>query len=86
MPNSRGARGFDAWLHAMEQHQISVNVGSFVGAGTVRAYAKGMAEGPPTPAELDTMRRVVRDAMRDGAMGLGSALIYPPGTTRRPRS
>ena len=74
-----GERGFGAWLDAMRRHQISVNVGSFVGAGTVRAYAKGMAEGPMTPAELDTARRVMRDAMRDGAMGLGSALIYPPG-------
>jgi len=74
-----GARGFDAWLRAMEQHHASVNVGSFVGAGTVRAYAKGMAAGPANAAELDTMRRVVRDAMLDGAFGLGSALIYPPG-------
>jgi dihydroorotase/N-acyl-D-amino-acid deacylase len=39
-----------------------------------------MAEGPATPAELDTMRRVVRDAMRDGAFGVASALIYPPGS------
>ena len=74
-----GARGFDAWLRAMEQHHASVNVGSFVGAGTVRAYAKGMTDGPASPAELDTMRRVMRDAMLDGAFGLGSALIYPPG-------
>ena len=75
-----GTRGFDTWLRAMEQHHASVNVGSFVGAGTVRAYAKGMAPGPATPAELDTMRRVVRDAMHDGAFGVGSALIYPPGS------
>ncbi len=74
-----GARGFDAWLRAMEQHHASVNVGSFVGAGTIRAYAKGMTAGPASPAELDTMRRAVRDAMLDGAFGLGSALIYPPG-------
>jgi N-acyl-D-amino-acid deacylase len=74
-----GERGFDAWLTAMRQHQTSVNVGSFIGAGNVRAYAKGMAEGPLTAAESDTVRRVMRDAMRDGAMGLGSALIYPPG-------
>jgi N-acyl-D-amino-acid deacylase len=74
-----GEHGFDAWLTATHQHQTSVNVGSFIGAGTVRAYAKGMAEGPLTAAELDTVRRVMRDAMRDGAMGLGSALIYPPG-------
>jgi dihydroorotase/N-acyl-D-amino-acid deacylase len=80
MPNWRGAHGFDAWFREMEQHKMAVNVGSFIGAGTVRAYAKGMSEGPATPAELDTMRRVVRDAMLDGAMGVGSALIYPPGS------
>ena len=74
-----GPRGFDSWLRAMEKHTASVNFGSFLGAGTVRAYAKGMTEGPPTAAELDTMRRVVRDAMLDGAFGVGSALIYPPG-------
>ena len=74
-----GARGFDTWLRAMEAHTASVNFGSFVGAGTVRAYAKGMTEGPANAAELDTMRRVVRDAMLDGAFGVGSALIYPPG-------
>jgi dihydroorotase/N-acyl-D-amino-acid deacylase len=75
-----GEHGFDAWFRAMERHGTAVNVGSFLGAGTVRAYAKGMAEGPATPAELDTMRRVVRDAMRDGALGVASALIYPPGS------
>jgi N-acyl-D-amino-acid deacylase len=75
-----GEHGFDAWLTAMLRHRDAVNVGSFVGAGTVRAYAKGMSEGPATPAELDTMRRVVRDAMRDGALGVASALIYPPGS------
>jgi len=74
-----GDHGFDAWFAAMQRHQTSVNVGSFVGAGTVRSYAKAMTEGPLTAAELDTARRVMRDAMRDGAMGLGSALIYPPG-------
>ncbi len=80
MRSFEGARGFDAWLRAMQAHRASVNFGSFLGAATVRAYAKGMAEGPANAAELDTMRRVVRDAMLDGAMGLGSALIYPPGS------
>jgi dihydroorotase/N-acyl-D-amino-acid deacylase len=73
-----GARGFDAWFRAMEQHHASVNVGSFLGSGTVRSYAKGMTAGAPTAAEVDTMRRVVRDAMLDGALGVASALIYPP--------
>jgi dihydroorotase/N-acyl-D-amino-acid deacylase len=74
-----GARGFGAWLDAMDRHPKSVNVGSYLGATTVRAYAKGQAIGPASPAELDTMRRVVVDAMKDGAFGLSSALYYPPG-------
>jgi len=71
--------GFARWLEAMERHGISPNVGSFLGASTVREYVKGMALGEPTPAELDTMRAVVRRAMGDGAFGVASALIYPPG-------
>jgi N-acyl-D-amino-acid deacylase len=74
-----GARGFGAWLDAMARHGSSPNVGSFVGAATIRVYAKGEAQGTPTPAELDTMRAVTRRAMEDGAFGIGSALIYPPG-------
>ena len=75
-----GPRGFDTWLRAMERHGISANVGSFVGATTVRVYAKGQAMGAASPAELDTMRAIMRNAMQDGAFGLASALIYPPGT------
>ena len=74
-----GDHGFGAWLDAMQKHGISVNVGSFIGAGTIRAYANGQAQGAPTEAQLDTMRRVTRDAMKDGAFGVASALIYPPG-------
>ena len=75
----RGPHGFGAWLDAMERHGISVNAGSFLGATTVRAYVKAQVEGAPTAAELDTMRAVMRRAMEDGAFGLGTALIYPPG-------
>src|SRR5438034_10777320 len=75
----RGNHGFDAWLRAMERHGMSVNAGSFLGAATIRIYAKGMAAGAPTAAELDTMRAVTRHAMADGAFGVASALIYPPG-------
>ena len=76
----RGARGFAAWLDAMDRHPKSVNVGSYLGATTVRAYAMGQAPGEAGPAQLDTMRRVVADAMRDGAFGISTALIYPPGS------
>jgi len=74
-----GPHGFDAWLRAMEAHGISPNVGSFVGASTLRAYAVGLRMGAATGAPMDTMRAAMRRAMEDGAFGLGSALIYPPG-------
>ena len=74
-----GPHGFRAWLDAMQAHGTSPNVGSFIGAATVRVYAKGQAIGKPDAGELDTMRAVVRRAMQDGAFGIGSALIYPPG-------
>jgi N-acyl-D-amino-acid deacylase len=73
-----GPHSFDAWLRAMESHGSSVNLGSFVGSATVRAYVKGMDQGSPSGPELETMRRLVHEAMEDGAFGLASALIYPP--------
>jgi N-acyl-D-amino-acid deacylase len=74
-----GEGGFDRWLRAMEANGASVNVGSFVGGGTVRVYGKGMAMGAANPAELDSMRKALRWAMEDGAFGIATALIYPPG-------
>lgn len=75
----RGAHGFGNWLDAMGRHGNSVNVGSYLGAATVRVYATGQRQGAATEAEIDTMRAVVRRAMEDGAFGVASALIYPPG-------
>jgi N-acyl-D-amino-acid deacylase len=74
-----GPHGFDAWLRAMEARGPSPNIGSFVGASTLREYAMGLRMGAATGAPLDTMRAAMRRAMEDGAFGLGSALIYPPG-------
>ena len=76
----QGEHGFAAWLDAMGRHKNSVNVGSYLGATTVRAYAMGQTPGEPNAAQLDTMRAVVRNAVRDGAFGISSALIYPPGS------
>ena len=72
-------RGFDLWLRDMETHGMSVNAGSFVGAGTLREYGMGLAQGAAPPAALDSMKDAARRAMRDGAFGVASALIYPPG-------
>jgi N-acyl-D-amino-acid deacylase len=69
----------------MKEHGGSVNFGSFVGAATIRQYVKGMAQGAPTDDEIESMQTLVRQAMEDGAFGIASALIYPPGnyaTTR----
>ena len=75
----RGEHGFDTWLRAMERNGMSVNAGSYLGATTVRAYAMGQSPGVPNTAQLDSMRAVVQHSMRDGAFGISSALIYPPG-------
>jgi len=74
-----GPRGFDRWLNAMADNGASPNFGSFVGATTVRVYAMGEAAGAASEAQFDTMRAVTRWAMEDGAFGVASALIYPPG-------
>jgi dihydroorotase/N-acyl-D-amino-acid deacylase len=74
-----GPRGFDRWLRAMQVGGASVNFGSFLGATTVRMFVKGMEQGPASETEIAQMRKLVREAMLDGAFGLASALIYPPG-------
>jgi dihydroorotase/N-acyl-D-amino-acid deacylase len=79
-PRFIGDHGFDAWLRAMQEHHNATNVGAFVGATTLRLYGMGDAPGAPSEAELATMRDALRRAMQDGALGLGSALIYPPGS------
>jgi len=75
----QGDRGFDGWLRAMEANGVSPNIGAFVGASTLRQYGMGLSMGAATGAPLDSMRGALRRAMEDGAFGLGSALIYPPG-------
>ncbi len=75
-----GSRGFNNWLEAMERHGTSANLGSFLGAATVRMFVKGMEMGTPSGDEVKEMRRLVRNAMEDGAFGIASALIYPPGS------
>jgi N-acyl-D-aspartate/D-glutamate deacylase len=71
-------RRFGDWLEAMEDHGVSPNIGSFIGGGTIRTYAKGMEMGRPHEDELATMRRITAEAMEEGAFGASYALIYPP--------
>ncbi len=66
------------YLEYLEKKGISTNIASFVGATTVRIHEVGYADRPPTPAELERMCELVRREMKDGALGLGSSLIYAP--------
>jgi len=68
------------YLEYLERRGISTNVASFIGAATPRRYVIGQEDREPTPEELDQMRSLVRRAMEDGALGVASALIYPPGS------
>jgi N-acyl-D-aspartate/D-glutamate deacylase len=77
---ARGWRRFGDWLAAMADKGVSPNVGSFLGGGTLREYARAMEMGPSTADEIGTMRRITREAMEDGAFGVSYALIYPPDT------
>jgi N-acyl-D-amino-acid deacylase len=66
------------YLEYLERRGITPNVASFVGATTVRVHELGEAAVQPGDAELARMQNLVRDAMREGALGVGSSLIYPP--------
>ena len=67
------------YLDALAAHGVSTNVASFVGAATVRQYVLGHDPRAPTAEELVRMEGLVTDAMKDGALGVGSSLIYEPG-------
>jgi N-acyl-D-amino-acid deacylase len=71
------------FLETLQRRGVSCNVASFVGAATVRECVVGFDDRAPTPEELDRMRALVDRAMTEGAMGVGSALIYAPGSYAR---
>jgi N-acyl-D-amino-acid deacylase len=68
------------YLNWLTRKGITPNVTSFVGATTVRVHELGEKDVDPTPAQLDRMRALVRQAMKEGAVGVGSSLIYAPAT------
>ena len=66
------------YLQYLEDKGVACNVASFVGATTLRLHQIGGENRPPTAEELDKMKELAAQAMREGAMGLGSSLIYAP--------
>jgi N-acyl-D-amino-acid deacylase len=68
------------YLEFLERRGISPNVASFIGSANPRDYIIGQEDREPTAEELEQMRELVRQAMEEGALGVASSLIYPPGS------
>ena len=71
-------RTLDEYFKRLDKQGSGVNLGTFVGATQVREYLIGYDDRAPTPQELDQMKKLVADAMRDGALGLSTSLQYVP--------
>jgi N-acyl-D-amino-acid deacylase len=69
---------FTGYFETLEKNGVSVNVLSYIGLGTVRALVVGEADVPATPAQIGAMQAMVSEAMREGAFGVSTGLIYPP--------
>lgn len=77
---ARGWTRFGHWLRDIEQHGVSVNIGSFVGGGTIREYGMGRMQGESDDEARSLMKKATAESMEDGAFGVATALIYPPGS------
>ena len=66
-----------------KRYRATINLGTFVGAATVRAMVVGFGDVQPTAAQLQQMQKLVAETMDQGALGISSALIYPPGSYAR---
>lgn len=75
----RKLSSFGDYMSHLERQGVATNVASFVGASTIRQYVLGSDDVTPTVPELARMKQLVRESMEEGALGVGSSLIYPPG-------
>jgi N-acyl-D-amino-acid deacylase len=71
-------RTLGEYFQRLDKQGAGVNLGTFVGATQVREYVIGYDDRPPTPAELEQMKKLVADAMKDGALGVSTSLQYVP--------
>jgi N-acyl-D-amino-acid deacylase len=79
-PDGFGPTDLKAQRAKLEQRGLGPNVALLIGHGSVREEVLGQSEHAPTPAELERMRGIVRQAMEDGAFGLSSGLFYAPAS------
>ena len=73
-------RTLGGYFKRLEQHPTAINLATFVGSAQVRQYVMKDAKREPTPAELENMCGLVKEAMEQGALGVTSALMYPPNS------
>lgn len=66
------------YMEYLENKGVSTNIASFIGNATLRKNTIGYENRPPTPEEMETMKRLTREAMEEGAVGLSTSLIYVP--------
>jgi N-acyl-D-amino-acid deacylase len=76
-------RTFREYFSRLEKQHVGINIASYVGATQVRAMVLGPDDVQPTPAQLEQMKELVRQAMRDGAVGVSTSLEYPPAPYAR---
>ncbi|MDQ6652956.1 MAG: amidohydrolase family protein, partial [Acidobacteriota bacterium] len=76
-------RTLGEYFQRLEKQGSGVNLATFVGATQVREYVVGFDNRPPTPAELNQMKQLVADAMKDGALGVSTSLQYVPARFAR---
>ena len=69
---------FGGFLDYMEEVGISINVASYVGSGGIRANVMGYDDRPPSDEELEQMKELIRESMREGAMGVSAGMSYVP--------
>lgn len=72
-------RTFNEYLNALQDGGLGLNIAALVGHGALRIAARGGGEGAATAAELDKMKSLLDEAMRAGAFGMSTGLVYPPG-------
>lgn len=73
-------RSFSDYFNWIEEKGININVGAFVGHGTIRIATMGFANNPLTKAKLSKMKRFLVDALEQGVLGMSTGLIYSPGS------
>ena len=66
------------YMESVEKNGVSLNIAPLVGHGTIRAFVLGYEKRKPTETELEEMKQVLAQAMKDGAFGMSTGLIYPP--------